>query len=293
VSKSSENTHTPASAVAQKSFFLPHCHNVIIITVQVLLTCCVITMTTIPFDPPTLLIAERRAGFVDSSEVCPVDSPLCWGSLSSDTAFYSPDEDDDEDAIKALRPTNLKRVATMAGNVVVMKDLEGTQHAYWLQRKIGKTTFGTVRLGFLLKQNTPPKANKKGGGASSVWEVVPHPQDSSSYQMVEIRSMDTSVLEMNVSNHGHDHGELHSNNPLYELSALQMIYKETKGEEHGHVIGTNLIGVCKENVYVILPHHPDGNLFQYCSARASLEEPVARFFFRQIVKVRVWPRSPV
>ena len=244
-------------------------------------------MTTIPFDGPKLLTAKRISGFVDIPESKNEESPM--GNWGNGNVNFTPDEPaagpkSDEQQERMAGPTYLKRTSTMAGNIVVI-DVEGAKsQAFWLQRKVGQTAHGSIRLGFVLRCNETDDSD--GGGAGRVWELAPGPSaDGDSgldYQMVAIKILDTTVLD---ANHSAD-SLLH--NPVHELSALQMVasHYEKKGKQ-GHVVSTKLVAVSSQHVYAILPYYPDGTLFQYCLSQESLKEPVARFFFRQILQVRL------
>ena len=96
--------------------------------------------------------------------------------------------------------------------------------------------------------------------------------------IVRILIMHSSVLDMKCDNH-----ELQS--PLDYLSALQMIAQYNNTDE-AHVLGAHLMGACPSFVYAVSHYYPDGTLLQHCQGKGSLEEPIARFFFSQILKVR-------
>ena len=242
-------------------------------------------MTTIPFDGPTLLTAKRISGFVDIPENKNAEeSPM--GNWGNGNVSFTPDDavgGKSEDQERMAGPTYLKRTSTMAGNIVVI-DIEGQEsQAFWLQRKVGQTAHGSIRLGFVLRYSETESADSE-GAAGRVWELAPGPATEGDagidYQMVAIKILDTAVLN---SDHAAD-SLLH--NPVNELCALQMVAKhyEKKGKT-GHVVATKLIAVSSQHVYAILPYYPDGTLFQFCLSQESLKEPVARFFFRQILQV--------
>jgi hypothetical protein len=226
-------------------------------------------MATIPFDPPQLLTARRKAGFVDVPEPPQSDSPLGWDGNRSSSSF---DGNSPPSPTEMAGPTFLTRTQTMAGNIIIFEEDGKPPQAFWLQRKIGKSSNGVIRLGYKLRPNSKPKFKD----STDAWELA---IDESSIQpIVTINMMHSSVLDLKPEDK-----DFH--NPLDELSALQMIARHDNSE-NAHVVGTELVATCSQHLYAILPYHPDGTLLQYCQTVGSLDEPVARFFFRQILKVR-------
>lgn len=211
------------------------------------------------------MAARRSCGFVDVPETPAIESPL--GLKASSTfdmkASSSPTE-------KLAGLTQLKRSSTMQGNILVLEQDGTLPQAFWLQRKIGKSSRGVIRLGYKLRTNTQPEFK----GSNDAWELAI--SDSGAPTIVTINIMDSGVLDHKSDRSFH--------NPLDELSALQMIAKCDKAK-NAHVVGTELIATCSHSLYSILPYHPDGTLFQYSQSVGNLDEPLARFFFRQILEV--------
>jgi hypothetical protein len=246
-------------------------------------------MPTVPFEAPKFSSAKRILGFVDIPEnKHAAESALDWGNRSfgpgAGVFALNADVDDantnlDDKDEKLAGPTHLKRTSTLAGNILVIENEGSEAHAFWLQRKVGHTAHGSIRLGFVLLSSSTSEGK--------VWSLASGGDEGDdeagmNYQMVAIKILNTSVLDSDHTD------ELH--NPISELSALQMIadhYEKTGMQpQGGHVIATKLVAVSSQNVYAILPYYPDGTLFQYCLAQGSLKETVARFFFQQILKVR-------
>ena len=225
-------------------------------------------MSTIPFEPPSLLTARRKAGFVDVPESAHHD--FSWDT-SRNPGSLSQIDQSPESPSKMAGPTFLKRTQTMGGNIVVFEKDGSPPQAFWLQRKIGKSSNGVIRLGYKLRPNTKPTFKD----STEAWELAI--DEDGSQPIVTINMMHSSVLD-----HKQDDKGFH--NPLDELSALQMIAKHDN-TSNSHVVGTDLIATCSQHLYAILPYHPDGTLLQYCQNMGSLPEPVARFFFRQILQV--------
>lgn len=172
-------------------------------------------------------------------------------------------------------PTLLKREKTMAGNIVVFEPEGSPSKAFWLSRKIGRTSHADFRLGYQLRPNTKPDAKESGQG----WELDVGENEETI--LVKIMILHSSVLEMKSD------GEA-GQSPLDVLSALQMIAQHIRSDD-AHVVGTDLVGTCQSHIYAVLPYFPKGNLLDYCLSRGNLEEPVARYLFCQILKVRHLP----
>jgi hypothetical protein len=229
-------------------------------------------MSTIPFDPPKLLTARRIAGFVNVPETESSSASPFGEENVNLSAFTS------EEPVKTLLagPTHLRRTNTMHGNVVIIEEDGKPPRAFWLQRKMSQLTHKTVRLGFTVQPNTNPEF----AGSEGSWELTPPETTDGHHKLVQIEMLDTRILDMNSSAEA---SPVHS--PLHEICALQLVAEHNDNRD-AHVVGTKLVATSTQNVFVVMPYHRDGTLFQYCLAKGSLEEPVAKFFFRQILKVR-------
>jgi hypothetical protein len=226
-------------------------------------------MSTVPFDTPKLLIARRITGFVnvpeaESSSVSP------FGDASLNLSDF-PSEKPEKKMLAG--PTHLRRTNTMNGNIVIVEEDGMPPRAFWLQRKLKELTHGSVRLGFTLRPNTSPE------GSGGIWELTA-PETDGHHKMVQIEILDTVILDMKLSAEAYP-----VRSPLHEICALQMV-AEHNDTRDAHVAHTKLVATSPQNVFVVMPYHRDGTLFQYCVAKGSLEEPVARFFLRRILKVR-------
>jgi hypothetical protein len=240
-------------------------------------------MTTIPFDPPTLYTAERKAGFVDITSSAVDDGPHRGWDVTVGTV----DTEASSSPSASTQPPRLERKQTMSGNILIVSPTTATTSddttegpsspsAYWLQRKIGKTGHGLMRLGYKLK------FKQEEGGC---WEL--HTDNDGRQTVVTVYMMHTSVLDDNKRKSTRDDDDsvgagCHS--PVDELSALQMIAKYDPTET-AHVVGTNIVATCSQHLYAILPYHRDGNLLEFCQTVGCFEEPLARFIFQQIVQV--------
>lgn len=227
------------------------------------------------FHPPILLKAKRSSGFVDIPDYHRSVTENWNGAISTPDIRDHPSSDfagsDDADGISA-GPTHLQRTMTMGGNIVVFEPDSESPQAFWLQRKIGQSPHGVIRIAYKLRQNVDADLN----GSSNAWQLDVNDQGLTS--LVKITIMHNTVLHIPT-----DSQERQS--PLNEMTALQMIAKLCSPEV-GHVVGTRLVGTCTSHVYTVVPYYPDGTLLQYCVAKGNLAEPVARYLFRQILQVR-------
>lgn len=232
-------------------------------------------MASIPFDPPKLLTVRRSSGFVDIPEDKEPIKEEWYGrrsftrgkGSSSSEPFASAG-----DRKTFAGPTHLQREKTMAGNIVIF-DLDGEPpQAFWLQRKIGKLSHGVIRLGYRLRRNRKPDFKE----SNEAWEL--DLDETGDAFLVKFLIMHSSVLDMKSDN------QEAVRSPLDNLSALQMV-AQNKSPDEAHVVGALLLGACSSHLYAVIPYYPDGTLWQYCISKGNVEEPIARFFFRQILQV--------
>jgi hypothetical protein len=193
-------------------------------------------------------------------------------------------------------------------NITSSRDLPS---AYWLQRRLGykATTHGSVvRLAYKLRFNNNKSSKKGNGGEDAVGNDGGSSGSSSSSSPYSSWELDTDIdgkpimvmIHILHSQILDGRSELGNSNPINELSALQLIY-EHNPTETAHVTRTRLISMCHSSIYCVLPYYHDGTLLQFCqsitdkvtgdartttSADCPLEEPLARFLFRQIMQVR-------
>jgi hypothetical protein len=231
-------------------------------------------MTSIPFDPPKLLKARRSTGFVDIPEDKDAVQEEWNGRRTISSGNGSSSDIPETDNSSKFGPTHLQREKTMAGNKIIFEPDGEPPQAFWLQRKIGKSSHGIIRLGYKLRRNTKPSFE----GSPEAWEL--DVDEAGEASLFKFLIMHSSVLDMKSDNH-----EVQS--PLDNLSALQMIAQNNNAND-AHVVGAYLLGACPSFLYAVIPYYPDGTLLQYCMTNGPLEEPIARFFFRQIVKVRIY-----
>lgn len=273
----------------------------------------------LPLDPPTLVTAEQTAGLVDipgtllqGTDGRNVAADRGWDNCTTMASTTTTTTTIPSAAPAACTPPSLERTQTMSGNIVVLTspnnveddckphDDDGLPRAYWLQRKLGKTPHSIIRLGYQLKGNEP-RAEKGKETTSTQWELAT--DDVGRQTMVSIHIYPSSILDRPKEavstttspspSATQDVAAPKANiydSPLNELSALQRIARHRKNKKDDdsskHVVGSTLMAASSQHAYAVLPYHKDGTLLQCCQRMGPLPEPLARFFFRQIVKVR-------
>jgi hypothetical protein len=218
-----------------------------------------------PFDPPVLLAAKRVTGTVIRAPPPEIES----SAAVSDNNKSSNINNDPLDGEKAFDAES---------HILVVE--HGTQKkAFLLQRKVGTLVHGSIRVGHVLKT---PDATDEG-----LWELAQSSSPGNSSSNADQREIVAVIVEEKskiLPDDSSGHGNT-SIDPAAELSALQLVATHDP-EGVGHVMGTMLIATDQRYVYAITDYHREGSLFEYCAEVGRLGEREARFFFRQILKVK-------
>ena len=140
---------------------------------------------------------------------------------------------------------------------------------YWIGRKLKKAIYGCVRSCTVLRLRpgstwTGPNSGAAGGGAA--WEVTP--------EMAAVKIMDWNRVR--------DLRGRHMEDPVKEVSAMQ--YLCTDGGSP-NVLGTLDVMSDEQYLYSFMPFCSCGELFGYVERDGRFSEPVARFWFRQLLNV--------
>eukprot|EP00561_Arcocellulus_cornucervis_P011551 CAMPEP_0185809092 /NCGR_PEP_ID=MMETSP1322-20130828/5994_1 /TAXON_ID=265543 /ORGANISM="Minutocellus polymorphus, Strain RCC2270" /LENGTH=396 /DNA_ID=CAMNT_0028505341 /DNA_START=258 /DNA_END=1448 /DNA_ORIENTATION=+ len=138
---------------------------------------------------------------------------------------------------------------------------------YWIGRKLKKAIYGCVRSCTVLRLRpgstwTGPESGAAGGGAA--WEVTP--------EMAAVKIMDWNLVR--------DLRGRHMEDPVKEVSAMQ--YLCTDGGSP-NVLGTLDVMSDEQYLYSFMPFCSCGELFGYVERDGRFSEPVARFWFRQLL----------
>jgi serine/threonine protein kinase len=144
-------------------------------------------------------------------------------------------------------------------NIIYERHPDGRppDRAYWVGRKLKKCIFGVVKECTVLRFRND---------ANVPWEVTP------AKAAVKIMSWQ-KIRELR-----------HIEDPQKEVAAMQ--YLSTAGH-HSHVMG--VIDVLEDEEYLLMfmPFCSSGDLFGFVQQAGRFPEPMARYWFRQILEVCV------
>mmetsp|Transcript_9910 Transcript_9910/g.23480 ORF Transcript_9910/g.23480 Transcript_9910/m.23480 type:complete len:459 (-) Transcript_9910:64-1440(-) len=212
---------------------------------------------------------------------------------------HVPGDDDDDDGNDAdpsripSRPSmGLQRAESMSGNVlVVLGDGDNNDNgadsdrAYWIQRKIGQLTHGSVRIGYVLRRRRCRAEKEEEEDSRAQWEVMPQysnnneQQASTAYEMVAIKMYDRSMMASSAASANGD------SPPTVEIAASHLLSRHTSTPGSHHVLETVEVLADDRLVYHIVPYCDGGDLFSFVERQRSgrLEENMARHVFKQLL----------
>lgn len=246
---------------------------------------------------------------------------------------HVPDDDDEDDSgdttATGMAPADkipdrpamgLQRAESMSGNVLVVlddddgsskssksSDVNQAQRAYWIQRKIGKTTHGSVRIGYVLRRRKVDEGQQAANGNGDdnyyntdggvQWEVTPCERRSSpstsggsgsgvsaaapetaAYEMVAIKMYEKSKCTPGSN-------ATAAVGPAVEIAASQLLARHSGDPAHHHVLSAVEVVADERFVYLIMPYCDGGDLLSVLESRGRLEESVARHVFKQLLSV--------
>eukprot|EP00934_Nitzschia_sp_Nitz4_P002074 Nitzschia sp. Nitz4//scaffold131_size63436//538//1777//NITZ4_006258-RA/size63436-snap-gene-0.46-mRNA-1//-1//CDS//3329535217//2074//frame0 len=127
------------------------------------------------------------------------------------------------------------------------------ERAYWVGRKVKKCIFGVVKECTILKFRNDPE---------TPWEVTEHKAAGKIMSWQKIRDLQ------------------HIEDPQKEVAAMQYISSDG---QHPHVMG--VLDVLQDEEYLLLfmPYCSSGDLFGFVQQAGRFPEPMARYWFRQIL----------
>lgn len=134
-----------------------------------------------------------------------------------------------------------------------------TTRAYWIGRKLKKAIYGCVRSCTILRPRL-----KNGEYSLDSWEVTP--------EMGAVKIIDWKLVHMSKGRHTED--------PIKEVAAIQFA---ARGGEHSNVMKSLNVLADDQYLYVFMPFCSSGELFGFVEREGRFSEPVARFWFRQIL----------
>lgn len=152
--------------------------------------------------------------------------------------------------------------------------------AYWPQRRLQDAIYGSVWACLVLKRHygvaaddAARAAGVEPGSASApiVWELTGQHVAIKMVEWARVHHMRGRLLE----------------DPVKEVAAMQLL-----GARHPNVLGSTEVLQDRDFLYSVMPYCRDGDLFgvvvQYAEesgGEIGMPEPVARFWFRQILQV--------
>jgi hypothetical protein len=149
-------------------------------------------------------------------------------------------------------------------NIIYERHHDGRppERAYWVGRKLKKCIFGVVKECTLLRFRN---------NVNVPWEVT------AAKAAVKIMSWQ-KIRELQ-----------HIEDPIKEVAAMQ--YVSSICGPHPHVMG--VLDVLQDEDYLLMfmPFCSSGDLFGFVQQAGQFPEPMARYWFRQILDVRIFKRS--
>uniref|UniRef100_A0A7S2P167 Protein kinase domain-containing protein n=1 Tax=Leptocylindrus danicus TaxID=163516 RepID=A0A7S2P167_9STRA len=155
-----------------------------------------------------------------------------------------------------------------APNVVYRDGDEVPHFAYWIQRKLKKAIYGCVRSCMLLKlcQDMPYQTDPSTGRRNIIWEITG--------KFVAVKIMDWDLIRKLSG--------VHKEEPLKEIAAMQSLRNTL--DACPHVMPTLDVMTDQQYLYSFMPYCSGGELFSYVQRDGRFPEPLARFWFRQLVQ---------
>ena len=142
-------------------------------------------------------------------------------------------------------------------NIIYEHHLDGRppDRAYWVGRKLKKWIFGVVKECTILKFRNDP---------DTPWEVTEHKAAGKIMSWQKIRDLQ------------------HIEDPQKEVAAMQFV---SRAGPHQHVMG--VLDVLQDEEYLLLfmPFCSSGDLFGFVQQAGRFPEPMARYWFKQILEV--------
>ena len=144
-------------------------------------------------------------------------------------------------------------------NIIYERHADGRppERAYWVGRKVKKCIFGVVKECTLLRFRN---------NVNVPWEVTAEKAAVKIMSWQKIRELE------------------HIEDPIMEVSAMQYVSASGK---HPHVMC--LLDVLQDEEYLLMfmPFCSSGDLFSFVQQAGRFPEPMARYWFRQILDVSV------
>ena len=153
--------------------------------------------------------------------------------------------------------------------------------AYWPQRRLQDAIYGSVWACLKLTRHFGIAADDAARAAGV------EPGTSNAPMVWEITGDHVAIKMVEWARVHHMRGRL-LEDPVKEVAAMQLL-----GTDHPHVLGSSEVLQDGDFLYSVMPYCRGGDLFgvvvhyaEECGGEAGMPEPVARYWFRQILWVR-------
>lgn len=154
--------------------------------------------------------------------------------------------------------------------------------AYFPQRRLQDAIYGSVWACLVLHRHYGPAADDAARAANVA------PGDPNAPIVWEIVGRHVAIKMVEWSRVHQARGRL-LEDPVKEIAAMQLI-----GTDHPHVLGSMEVLQDDEFLFSIMPYAKGGDLFGYVvrdtelrGGEGGMSEPVARYWFRQLLEVRI------
>ena len=143
-------------------------------------------------------------------------------------------------------------------NIIYERHADGRppERAYLVGRKLKKCIFGVVKACTILKFRNSPDVP---------WEVTEHRAAVKIMAWQKIRTIQ------------------HAEDPQQEVAAMQFVSKDGS---HPHVMGALDVLQDEDYLLMFMPLCSTGDLFGFVQEAGRFTEPMARYWFKQILEVR-------
>mmetsp|Transcript_19155 Transcript_19155/g.28357 ORF Transcript_19155/g.28357 Transcript_19155/m.28357 type:complete len:211 (-) Transcript_19155:694-1326(-) len=142
-------------------------------------------------------------------------------------------------------------------NIIYERHADGRppERAYWVGRKLKKCIFGVVKACTILKFRNVPDVP---------WEVTELKAAVKIMSWQKIRELQ------------------HIEDPQKEVAAMQFVCRDGV---HPHIMGTLDVLQDEEYLLLFMPFCSSGDLFGFVQQAGRFPEPMARYWFKQILEV--------
>jgi len=174
--------------------------------------------------------------------------PVLGRAVRTSAVVYNPDTD-----MKCIAPNVIYRAFQD-------QPFRLPNHAYLIGKKLKKAIYGCVRASSVLRL----REETASGG---VWEYTT--------TMAAVKIIDWNAVRLMRGRHTED--------PVKEVACMQYISQDGR-DPHPNVLGTWDVLADEQYLYSFMPFCSGGEMFTYVERDGRFKEPLARFWFKQILQ---------